>query len=434
MKLDEIFTANYKEIDRLADLKLPLKKSIVDKILTYAYSRQTTYCSLVQMWRGKIIERTFAVRINRKKQPEYQEVVRKIEGNNTAIRKNMYFSQMAGYKTVWKDTYPSAWSFDKKRDTDVWYHCRVTDFGVYRHFITTMNELKEIDPTLKYCAWNEQQDIIYYVTLYRKYPEIEMLSKLGLYRLMYNSHVLNKMQKDKEFKKYLCRCNGGQNTTGKDVLAGYKVNLPIPEVVRIKILNEMVKSVPYDFIDKKKLFTYFEKYREKNGTHIHVQSYNDMIKAEEYLHLDMTLDKNLFPHDFQKWHDHYTKLYNVAKNAETDRNIKKQAVKYKKLEKQVEDLKLILATSSDELIVEGEKLHHCVGRMGYSKKMAEGKSLILFVRKEEDIETPYFTMEYDPTKKKILQLYGDHDIQPEKELKDKIYNNWLPKVSRLRFA
>lgn len=435
MKTSDLFIENRKEINDLAKLKMPLKKSTVESLLSKAYSRYTSYYSMIQMWRGKIIERVFAVRLNRKNQPEYQEVMRRIEGNSAAIIRNVYFSQMAGYKTVWKDTYPSVWYFDKKRDTDVWYITTWNYFNVCIHSLFTLDDIKEMDPTLKYCAWNGQS-IIYFVTLYRKYPEIEMLSKLKMSRLMFNSMVLNKMRKDKNFKKYLYHCGGDSNTTGKDVLHGYKHNLTISEVKLDNELKSLVKNArsTVDFIDKDKLYAYFKKYHEKNDTHINVYSYCDMIRAEQFLKLDMTLDKNLFPHDFEKWHDHYTKQYHAAKNAETDKNIKKQAIKYKKLEKLVDGLKLIIATNTNELIVEGEKLHHCVGRMGYNTKMANGTSLILFVRKEEDVETPYFTMEYDPNKKKILQLYGDHDVQPEEPLKDIIYNKWLPKVQRLRFA
>lgn len=32
------------------------------------------------------------------------------------------------------------------------------------------------------------------------------------------------------------------------------------------------------------------------------------------------------------------------------------------------------------------------------------------------------------------QLYGDHDTQPEESIKDIIYNVWLPKVQKMRFA
>ena len=123
----------------------------------------------------------------------------------------------------------------------------------------------------------------------------------------------------------------------------------------------------------------------------------------------------------------------LSKSKLIDEGIAAQAVKYQKLEKEVEYLKLILATSTEDLINEGEALHHCVGRMSYNEKMAKGKSLILFVRKKEDKETPFVTMEYDPNQKKILQLYGDKDSIPEESIKNIIYDKWLPKVKRLKF-
>lgn len=70
--------------------------------------------------------------------------------------------------------------------------------------------------------------------------------------------------------------------------------------------------------------------------------------------------------------------------------------------------------------------------MGYNKKMANGESLIIFIRKKEDPDTPFITMEYNPKSKKINQLYGDHDKQPNKEIQKIIYNQWLPTIKTIK--
>jgi hypothetical protein len=185
MKTDDLFVENRKEVNELAKLKLPLKKSTIETLLSKATTRNTDYYSMIQMWRGKIIERVFAVRLNRKRMPEYQEVMRRIEGNSLAINRNVYFGQMAGYRTVWSDTRPSRWYFDMDNYYNQWYISSMNYFNVYIRYLFTLNDIKKIDQSLQYCAWNGQP-VIYFITLYRKYPEIEMLSKLGLNRLMYN--------------------------------------------------------------------------------------------------------------------------------------------------------------------------------------------------------------------------------------------------------
>lgn len=64
----------------------------------------------------------------------------------------------------------------------------------------------------------------------------------------------------------------------------------------------------------------------------------------------------------------------------------------------------------DELKTEGECLHHCVGN--YRDKVARGETMIFFIRKEEEPEKPYFTLEW---KGKIIQCRGfrNCDMTPE---------------------
>lgn len=441
MKVKDFFIVNKKEINALKKLKLPLKKSIEQYILQHAPEKGTEYYSIIQNYKGKILERVFAVRSFRKK-PEYQEVIRRIEGNGLVLSRNMYFTNMAGYVTVWRNSKPRYYYFNME-DFDEWYAFDQCHFHRYSNRLYTLKDLIELDPSLKYCAWNGDynQNIIDYVTIYRKYPEIEMLSKLGLNRLIYNQNVLDKL-KDKSFQKYLCRCGGNHNTTGKDVLYGFNHNMTLEqtykhqaEIITKRRIGKQVAEIleEYPQLDKERLRKYLSKYLEQKGYLISVGSYLDMLEAETFLHLDLTEEKNAFPHDFEYWHNHYTNQMKMSKNKLIDEGIATQVAKYQKLEKEVEDLKLILATSSQELINEGEALHHCVGRMNYNKKMAKGESLILFVRKKEDTETPFVTMEYDPNQKKILQLYGERDSVPEDNIKNIIYDVWLPKVKRLKF-
>ena len=53
--------------------------------------------------------------------------------------------------------------------------------------------------------------------------------------------------------------------------------------------------------------------------------------------------------------------------------------------------------------------------------MAEGQSWILFLRKAEDVEKPYYTLEIDLKDDRILQWYSAFDRQPdEKEIKKEL--------------
>ena len=90
----------------------------------------------------------------------------------------------------------------------------------------------------------------------------------------------------------------------------------------------------------------------------------------------------------------------------------------------------IIAKSPAELINEGEKLHHCVGRMGYDQKFAREETLIFFIRLKNDIDTPLVTIEYSIKNHKVLQCYGDHDSKPSEDILNYVNKVWLPYANR----
>ena len=64
---------------------------------------------------------------------------------------------------------------------------------------------------------------------------------------------------------------------------------------------------------------------------------------------------------------------------------------------------IFIAKSPVELVKEGSALDHCVGRNGYDKKMAKEETLIFFVRKLEELDKPFVTLEYSLKTKQILR-------------------------------
>ena len=151
----------------------------------------------------------------------------------------------------------------------------------------------------------------------------------------------------------------------------------------------------------------------------------------------MNEEKNRIPHDFKHWHDIRIDEYTTAK-ARDDKKKKKEfykkfasiAEKYLPLQQEKDMYIAIIAKSPAELIKEGDILHHCVGKMGYDQKFAREESLIFFIRNKETPNSPFVTIEYSIKNKKILQCYGDHNSQPQKEVFDYIHKTWLPYANR----
>lgn len=75
-------------------------------------------------------------------------------------------------------------------------------------------------------------------------------------------------------------------------------------------------------------------------------------------------------------------------------------------------LVLVVPKDWDEIRKEGEALHHCVGT--YVDKVAKGETMILFVRKMDEPDIPYFTLEYKGSK--VAQCRGIHNCGMPKDV------------------
>lgn len=74
-----------------------------------------------------------------------------------------------------------------------------------------------------------------------------------------------------------------------------------------------------------------------------------------------------------------------------------------------DNFSIVVPEEMNKITKEGVYLHHCVG--GYVNRVAEGRTNILFLRKNDDIEIPFFTIEVSNSNE-IIQIHG-------------LYNRWL---------
>lgn len=76
---------------------------------------------------------------------------------------------------------------------------------------------------------------------------------------------------------------------------------------------------------------------------------------------------------------------------------------------------IVVPERASDITREGREQHHCVGATDtYIDKMDRRKTFILFLRKEDNIQKPYYTLEvkYEGS---IIQAYGAYDRQPDWE-------------------
>lgn len=95
------------------------------------------------------------------------------------------------------------------------------------------------------------------------------------------------------------------------------------------------------------------------------------------------------------------------------------------------DYQIVIPEEPKDLIREGNEMFHCVGQ--YIDKVANGKTLIVFVRKKANPNKCYITCEVSPKSGKIGQYFLAHDchiskredIDFKKEYQDHLSLAWI---------
>lgn len=347
---------------------------------------------------------------------------------------------ICGYIVGWYDEgltrYRKWWETGKR--------CAAYDkyFNVYAPVINKEYTIKFSE--YKYSAIDKYKyvDIFKYLRLYEQYPQAELLVKFGLSNIATRKQVLRKVAKDKQFRKWLI--NNQSEIEKNDyyistILLAYKTGKLLKTAQKFeKFKKELIADKKYKAFrivlnnDLERLFNYI------NKNNIDISSYYDYFKACEYIELDMTQDKNLFPHDFKRWHDIRIDEYRSAralKDAEERKELYAQFAvvsdKYLPLQRTLHDAYIVvIAKSPADLIKESDILHHCVGHMNYDQRMIREESLIFFVRKVTEPNTPYVTVEYSLSQKKVLQCRGNSNQQPNEQVLEFVNNKWLPYANR----
>ena len=150
--------------------------------------------------------------------------------------------------------------------------------------------------------------------------------------------------------------------------------------------------------------------------------YKDYIRFCEDLQYDLSDDFILYPRYIQDAHDrasemfdkHKAKIYNEQISAEYEKWVKQYQMS-------AAGLMIIPPKSAEEIVEEGQKLHHCVG--GYVARVAKKESVILFLRNMEQPETPFYTIEVKNGE--VAQIRGNRNCAPTPEVETymKVWEN-----------
>lgn len=307
-----------------------------------------------------------------------------------------------------------------------WEHCRI-----------------ELMEGLEFCTAN-------YIERYIKNKWFEYAAKKGLTRILQDAaSIQHSYTYEKEFNKNGKTLNEVLKVEKQDMQLLVDTNAGINELRYIRDKREKKEKIQKDAISRvgqladtigyvrlKSAMRYvkelkFANYITKNQTLAAVTVKEKMTLWEDYINLALKLNydmKNsmvLYPRNLKQEHDAVVELYNEKQNAAKMERLRKGYKKIKSMEKELqekyafEDKDMFIRAPHDaaEIVREGQVLHHCVG--GYIDKVEAGQTIILFMRKKEEPEKPYYTIEVKDGK--VKQWYGEYnnarETKTEKEKK-----------------
>ena len=437
----------------------PIPKTIVAAIKREDKKHYKTPCgnsrcySYLATWHKELVKVTVAVKHYKEKWYCKQVAVHGLRSENALVKDIEYFT-IAGYVIGWHDI--KACSRKKYWEDGKWYSCNRKYFDLYAPCVN-LDYLGRF-PEYQYSEYKNAHytEILGYLRLYEQFPEAEYLVKSGLKYYATSKTILTKVRKDKSFHKWLVAHKDSDMIAGKyycnSILHAYAHNVPIKQA---DMLEYRKRHLVADYHGKdivklalkkgvkgeyERYFAYLDKHKISNYLYL------DYIRACNFLNLDCHDDKIRYPKDFHRWHDIRIEERRVVE-AEQERLRKEKARKAKEklinefliaAEKYLpladfawdKNYAIFIARSPAELVKEGNALSHCVGHNGYDKKMANQETLIFFVRRVEELDKPFVTLEYSLKSKKVLQCYAYHNTKPEEKVLKFVHKKWLPYANK----
>ena len=265
------------------------------------------------------------------------------------------------------------------------------------------------------------RNAIYFLEYHAKYPVIEFLWKTGYRNIVHNrifgmdrenrNAILWEREKLKECFKFPLRIlklmppeewklddvkranylwkNYGERITDAEMRMALQSRTDV---------QSLTGAMPYAGIGKilKYIQKQTEKRKEEKGHTTYtpegiIRAYRDYLRECEQLHFDLHDREILFPKDLVAAHDRTMKQIAFEKNKADQEKFQKAVNKLEKFAWQKGGFLIRPAREQMELTAEGKALHHCVG--GYIRDMAEEKTAIFFLRKANEPDKRFYTLE-----------------------------------------
>jgi DNA-directed RNA polymerase subunit RPC12/RpoP len=251
-----------------------------------------------------------------------------------------------------------------------------------------------------------------------KYPWIELLAKSGMSKL-YESVIYRQTEMDmrlcnaKAIKKYrqwiISNKASGQLLTKKIITDKNGFNLNADELKKLTNSNkdlvlmcQMAKKVNSNL---PRFVEYIESQKYP------IEYYRDYIEMAEQVGDKLSENKVRFPDSLIKAHDDTVAIYNAMKSKIDQEKWEQAIIPLQKYNYVGKELSAIVPKTAISLAEEGKALNHCVKQ--HIEKVLKNETVILFVRKNGELDKPLYTMEY--RNGSVVQIRKFDNISAEAE-------------------
>jgi hypothetical protein len=287
-----------------------------------------------------------------------------------------------------------------------------------------------------YIKDDDSADMVTFFDMYSKYPSIEYLTKLGFGKL-----IKEKLQRGRTY--------GAINWTGKNPVKVLKLTkqeinelrenkmevsfsllhlvqkarkdksaLPIQDIYNAsekfhQYIDELGEVLRYSSL--RQALNYISKQKQviRSTEHQALITWRDYLKDCIELGRDMADEAVIFPKNIETAHQNSMIQRKVKDNLKYDKAIRDYAKSLRKKRCfEYEGLLIRPAASAEEVITEGNILHHCVG--GYVERYSKRETEIHFIRRVSDPDKPFFTVEI--RNNQIFQYQGKNNQEKSAEV------------------
>jgi hypothetical protein len=276
-----------------------------------------------------------------------------------------------------------------------------------------------------YSGFSQAQKLGYgllnYLFIYDRCPTVERLVKsnanrfIGDMRTYIYDRYINML--NNATKKQISQIIKNDLNPGESEIL-IAANVSNPDIDLIRLMHGANYTESYESAKKiKRVLNYIRTCNKHTEKKINYRDYIDYIDAMNLSRMPI----NKYPKDFWSAHDEAIKNLKIVRNAKYAKMIKERSsdAELKKLIYHSKQFLIRPVKELDELFNESEELHHCVRT--YAKNVAFGDTNIFFVRKTEDIENPFVTLELRD--KRVIQCRAKYNAKPSDEVISFV-NNW----------